>query len=365
MSPKKTRKIVYSAGRSVEEVALRYGLKRVVKLASNENNWGLNARIINCFCRVLKDSYRYPDSSYADLRTSIGRRFGVNPGNVVTGNGSDEVLGILLDRLTPPSSETLIPAPSYQLYRILLNNFNRKYTEVPLKGWEYDLTAFLKKVGSRTGMVVLCNPNNPTGTYITSAMLESFLKKLPRRVWVIVDEAYADFADAPDFGGGLPLVKKYPNLIVCRTFSKLFCLAGLRLGYAFVPEKAAEIYNYYRPPFSVNKLVEKAGFLFEEQDYFDGLARKVLKEKERLYAELEKFGRYGVRVGRTQTNFVFLHGLKDAKAVFEALLARGVIVRELSGFGIRNGLRVTVGRPAENSLFLREFGSVLRSSGLK
>ena len=358
MSPKAARKIVYSAGRSIEEVRRQYGLKRIIKLASNENNWGLSGRIISRFCRVLHESYRYPETNYTDLRTAIAAKFGVKTEAVVTGNGSDEVLSLLFDHLTPPSSEALIPAPSYQLYRILLNNFGRKYREIPLKGWDYDLDRFLKAVNARTGMIVLCNPNNPTGTYITAEKLEAFLKKLPRRVWVIVDEAYADFADAPDFGQAQPLMARFPNLIVCRTFSKLFCLAGLRLGYAFVPPKAADIYNYYRPPFSVNKLVERSGFLFEESGYFEKLTGRILKDKEKLYDGLAKLGVWFVR---TQTNFVFIHGLADSKAVFESLLSKGVIVRELSSFGIRGGLRVTIGKPEENAVFLKEFSALLKN----
>jgi histidinol-phosphate aminotransferase len=347
----------YSAGLSVDEVRRKFHLRRVIKLASNENNWGLPLAHRLRLAAGFLEAHRYPDTRYPDLRTALAEANGLPPERVVIGNGSDEVLDILISRLTKSGDAVVVPTPSFQLYRILLANHGRKCVEVPLAAdWTYDLDRILKAVTPKTSMVILCNPNNPTGTWIGRTELEQFLKRVPRRIRVIVDEAYADFACDPEFGAGRPLMDRFPNLVVCRTFSKYFCLAGLRLGYALCPKDVAEIYEKFRPPFSVNKLVEKAGFLVRDKALFERWKAKILSEKERFYREME---RLKVPFVRSEANFVFLPGVASAKKVFETLLSRGVIVRELSAFGVKDGLRVTIGRPSENRQFIREFKRAL------
>lgn len=355
---------VYVAGLAVEEVRRRYGPRRVVKLASNENNWGVPWGVRWRLALASATLHRYPESSYAELKTAIGRRFCLPPDRVVLGNGSDEVLEILLTRLTRPAETVVVPKPSFQYYRILCANHGRRCVEVPLgKGWRYDLAgmaAAVRKV--RAAMVVLCNPNNPTGSWIRRKELEEFLARVGRRVTVVVDEAYAEFVTDPEFGEGRPFLERHPNLAVCRTFSKYYAMAGLRLGYAMVSERTAELYERSRPPFPVNALAAAVGpwVVLQGSGPFERRRRRILEEKARLH---EALLRMGVESVPTQGNFLFLPSLEDGGGVYERLLRRGVVVRELSAFGLPSALRVTVGRPWENRLFLRELRRAMRVRG--
>lgn len=353
----------YVAGLSAEEVRRRYGPRRVVKLASNENNWGLPWALRWRMLLASAGLHRYPDSSYRGLREAIGRRHGLPPERVVVGNGSDEVLEILLTRLTRPGQAVVVPRPSFQYYRILCANHGRRCVEVPLaEDWSYDLGAMAAAVRARrAAMVVLCNPNNPTGSWIRRPDLAAFLRAVGRRVAVVVDEAYAEFAADPDFGRGRDFLDGHPNLAVCRTFSKHYAMAGLRLGYALVAERTARLYERFRPPFSVNGLAAAvAPWALDHPEVFERRRRRILAEKRRLHEALLAMG-----VGSVpgEGNFLFLPSLRDGRAVYEGLLRRGVVVRELTAFGLPGGLRVTVGRPAENRIFLKELRRLLRVHG--
>lgn len=354
---------VYVAGLSQEEVRRRYGLRRVVKLASNENNWGLPWALRWRILLASAGLHRYPDASYRGLKEALGRRHGLPPERVVVGNGSDEVLEILLTRLTRPGDAVVVPRPSFQYYRILCANHGRRCVEVPLRrDWSYDLDAMAAAVRRhRAAMAVLCNPNNPTGSWIRRAELAAFLRAVGRRTFVVVDEAYAEFAVDPEFGHGRGLLDGHPNLAVCRTFSKHYAMAGLRLGYALVSERTAGLYERFRPPFSVNGLAAAvAPWVLEHPEPFERRRRRILAEKRRLHEALLAMG---VESVPTEGNFLFLPSLRDGRAVYEGLLRRGVVVRELSAFGLPGGLRVTVGRPEENRTFLRELRRLLRVHG--
>ena len=352
--------MIYKAGLSPEEVKKNYKLKRIIKLASNENNWGLPLKVIIRLASVLRESHRYPDNSYSELKEKIAKRYGISCNRVLLGNGSDEIIDILINRLTEPDDEIIFPTPSFQLYKILVKNHRRKGVEIPLVDWQYDIKKFLKTVNKKTRLLILCNPNNPTGTAVYRSDLLYLLSNLPSHVKVIIDEAYADFTTSKDFCSGIELLDEFPNLIVTRTFSKFFCFAGMRLGYAFASEKISKIYNFFKMPFSINRIAASAYILFEYQRYFDSLKLKILKEKERFYSKMQNMN---VKFVKSETNFVFLPEIKNAKRVFEELLKKGIIVRELSNFGIKSGLRITIGKPRENSLFFKEFKRVINHEG--
>jgi len=346
----------YSAGLSIDEIKQKYGLKKVIKLASNENNFGIPLSLQLFLSREIPQLYRYPDNHYPKLKKSLSRHFGLEESNILLGNGSDEILFNLITYFVPKNREILIPKPSFQMYSIVPKNNDKQYVEVPLLDYEYDLSAFIKKIRKTTSMIILCNPNNPTGTYITERQLADFLSTIPSRILVIVDEAYHQFADTSDFPDSIALMKKYPNLIILRTFSKFFSLAGLRLGFGFAHKNIIDKYAHFKIPFSINRLSENIGSLvFSKYDEFRKNAEKIIREKAYFYKE---FDRLNVSYKKTQGNFIFLYNLKDSKKIFEKLLEKGIIIRELEGFGLKGCLRITIGKPDENRAFIKIFRKI-------
>lgn len=347
---------VYSAGLDLSAAG---GRKKPVKLASNENPWGTSYAVRSALLRSLSSLWRYPDNSYIQLKELIAKKTGVRPETVVVGNGSDEILQQVIAYMMPPGTNALIPSPSFQMYRIFLKNFRKPFREIPLRGWQYDLSALRKQVGPKTGLVILCNPNNPTGTWISREDLIRFLHSVPRRVMVLIDEAYAEYADDPAYPESVSLIRSFPNLIVLRTCSKYFGLAGIRLGYGFLSLRSAALYEKFRVPFTVNNLAVEAGkAVFKPGFRFSDIRTRVKREKNFLE---QGFRQLGIAFVESQTNFIFCYKLPGSVRIFRALLGQGVIVRELSSFGLKNCLRITVGRRKENKRVLSALKKIMLS----
>lgn len=347
---------IYSAGKSIDAIKKTYGLKQVIKLASNENNYGMSPTLKKYLKKQVSQVNLYPDNDYPSLKNAIADFYHVKRKNVLLGNGSDEILFVLLDYLIKAKDEVLLPTPSFQMYSLILKNNNKNFKTIKLKNWQYDLEKFQQAISSKTKMIILCNPNNPTGTYISHKSLEIFLKAIPKSIYVLLDEAYSNFADEDDFPNSLSLLKKYKNLIVLRTGSKFFGLAGLRFGFGFASNAISDLYYYYKLPFSINKLLEDVGpVMFENYSFYLKVKEKILQEKEYLYAS---FDALGMEYEKSAANFIFLYNL-NSKFLFEELLKRGIIVRELESFGVKGGLRVTVGRPWENRKFIKELKKLI------
>jgi len=345
----------YSAGKSIEAIKKAYGLKQVIKLASNENNYGMSPILKKKLQQQVSQVNLYPNNDYPSLKNAIADFYHVKNRNVLLGNGSDEILFVLLNYLIKEKDEVLLPTPSFQMYPLILKNNNKNFKSIKLKNWQYDLDKFKQAISSKTKMIILCNPNNPTGTYISHKSLEGFLKTIPKSIYVLVDEAYMDFADEGDFPNSLLLLKKYKNLIVLRTGSKFYSLAGLRFGFGFASNDISDLYYYYKLPFSINKLLENIGpVLFKNQSFYLKVKEKILQGKEYLYAS---FDALGIKYEKSAANFIFLYNL-NSKFLFGELLKRGIIVRELESFGVKGGLRVTIGRPWENKKFIKELKKI-------
>lgn len=350
----------YIPGKPIEEVKRELGLKEVVKLASNENCLGPSPKALSAIRKALKDINRYPDSSSFYLREKLSEYLGVAEPEMIFGNGSDEVIGLAIRTFVGSGDEVIIAQPTFLMYEIFCQLAGAKMVRVPLgKDLRYDLKAMKSAITSDTKMVFIANPDNPTGTYVTREELDEFFDSLPEGVIVFIDEAYFEFAHSiyKDYPDGLDYLKK-PGVIVGRSFSKAYGLAGLRIGYGVA---CAEMIGYMersREPFNVNLLAQAgATAALDDKAFLKDTLAHVKKEKEFLYAG---FRRIGIRYHESATNFVMADVARDCKRVFEALLRKGVIVRDMKAWGLDTYIRVTVGKRPENTKFLEALDNVLK-----
>jgi histidinol-phosphate aminotransferase len=351
----------YVPGKSIEEVKARYNPKIITKLGSNENPLGTSPRVIEALGGAVPKVSLYPDGSSGDLRRALAARFGLAPEGIMVGNGSDEVLVLIAAAFLNPGEKVLISENTFSEYEFASRVMDGAIVKIPLKGHRYDLAAFRKKLSLKPKLVFLCNPNNPTGTYFTHAELEGLLRAAPRKTLVVVDEAYCEYADAPDFPRSLELLRAYPNLIISRTFSKIFGMAGLRLGYAFAHPLIIRETARVKTPFNVNLLVQAAALAALEDDGFR--ARSIANNLEgRAYLEKELAAR-GLSPLPTQANFICFKVPRPAIDVCEDMLKRGLIARALRSFGMDDWIRITIGTREQNGRFLEALDAALPVSG--
>ena len=353
--------VPYEHGRPVEEVRRELGLERVFKLASNENPWGPPERVIKALLSAdLVEALRmYPDGAARALRERIAERLGLTADWIALGNGSDELIHFIGLVFLRPGDEVVVGHPSFVRYYASAQLNGAKLVKVPLKDYRLDLPSMAEAITERTKLVFIANPNNPTGTMVTADEVEEFMRKVPRDVVVIFDEAYCSFVDDPDFPDTLPYVKEGERpVIVLRTFSKDYGLAGLRVGYGVMPPEIREYVDKVREPFNVNSLAQLAALTaLEDEGYVEWVRRRNAEGKQYLYRELR---RLGLSYVPTQANFMLVDVGRPAREVFEALLRRGVIVRPADSFGYPTHIRVTIGRPEENRAFIKALEEVLK-----
>lgn len=352
--------VPYQPGKPIEEVKRELGLKKVMKLASNENPFGPPSGVINAICRAAKDVNRYPDGGCFYLRQALSRKLRVSPDTLVFGNGSDELIVMALRTFVHPGEEVVVAKPTFLVYHIASMVEGAVVKVVPMKGFRYDLEAMLEAVTPKTKMVFIANPDNPTGSYVTKAELESFLSRLPRNVVVFLDEAYYEFARGGDYPEtiGLPSSKDR-NIIVARTFSKVYSLAGLRVGYAVARKDVAEAINKVREPFNINSLGQAAAVasLRDKSGHLKKCVTLVKKEKDRFY---KTFKSLGLAYVPSRANFVLINVKRDSTAVFKYLLKKGVIVRDMASWGLKGFIRVNCGLKKENDVFLKALKAAMR-----
>jgi histidinol-phosphate aminotransferase len=348
----------YQPGTPIEQVAARLGFapSDVIKLASNENPLGPSPLATAAAARELERVHRYPDSEAPSLRAGLARRLGASIEEVVVSNGSNELLELLVRTFCGGGEHVVFGEPAFVVYRLACLAQGVPHTAVPLDaGFVHDLPAMARAVTADTRIVFIANPNNPTGTYVGQAALSQFLRAIPRDVIVVLDEAYIEYADAADFPDGLRFRNLHPRIVVVRTFSKIYGLAGLRLGYAIMPAELAGYIHRVRAPFNVSSIAQAAGVAALED--FEHVARSRslnLSEKGFVQAGLAKLG---VRVVPTQANFLLIDVARPAAALYEALLTHGVIVRTVPP--LPTMVRVTLGTRPENERFLAALQAVL------
>lgn len=347
----------YIPGKPADEVKRELGLERVIKLASNENPLGPSPRAIERVREMAARAHIYPDASAWALKQELASRYGVPESQIILGNGSDEILILLGQTFISPGDEAVMPAPSFPVYRTSVLLAGGTPVEVPLKDGFLDLPAMAEKINEKTKMVFICNPNNPTGAMVSRTEVDQFMKKIPEGVLVVADEAYYEYVSDPDYGDLLPYLKQGFPVIVLHTFSKIYGLAGLRVGYGLVPEDVQAFFNRVRLSFNVNSLAQAAALAaLSDQEHVERSRR--VNEEGKAYLQAE-FRKIGLKVYRTWGNFIMVDTGRDCQAVFQQLLREGVIVRPTSAWGLMTCLRITIGSPSENEILVRALRNVL------
>ncbi|MFA5087805.1 MAG: histidinol-phosphate transaminase [Candidatus Omnitrophota bacterium] len=347
----------YVPGKPIDEVKREMGLKRVIKLASNENPFGPSPRVLRAIQQEAKELNRYPDGECYKLKKQLAKRLGVGPQQLIFGNGSDEIIVMAIRAFVDSKDEVIIAKPSFLIYEIASKAAGAKVKAVSLKDFRYNLEAMSKAVNKRTKIIFIGNPDNPAGTYVTQNELVNFLGRLRRDVVVFIDEAYFEYVSSSDYPRSIELLKKFKNIIISRTFSKMYGLAGLRIGYGIANEEMVEILNRVRDPFNVNSLAQAAALAcLKDRAYYCEVARRLNEQKNFLYEELSAMG---VIFRRTATNFILINVGKDSRQVSQELLRKGLIVRDMGAWGLKNFIRLTIGREEENKTFIQALREIL------
>ena len=349
----------YTPGKPISEVQRELGLDKVVKLASNENPEGPLPSVIEAVKDALAEINRYPDASCYKLTHALSEDLGVDPGSIIFGNGSNEILDLFIRALVSPGETFIYPTPSFIVYPLTSAVHFETGRPVPLRDDDcHDLKAMAAAVDETTKLVIVCNPNNPTGTYNTADEFTEFMSSIPESVIVIVDEAYYEYVDAADYPQTLKMQARFPNLVLARTFSKIHSMAGLRIGYAVGhPDLIGEIHKT-REPFNVNMLSQAAAIaVLKEKDETAARCRRNRENLIKFSAELTSLG---LAVTPSQTNFILVRYDGDATELTSQLLKHGVIVRPMTAFGMaKDTLRISVGLPEENAECIRALKEIL------
>jgi histidinol-phosphate aminotransferase len=346
----------YEPGKPIEELQRELGLEDIVKIASNENPLGPSPKAVKAIMKIADQLNRYPDGGCFYLKKRLARFLNVEPSSIIIGNGSNEIIEFVARAYLNEGEEVVIADPTFLIYKIVVAVQGGKAVSVPLKSFTYDLAAMKKAITPQTKIVFIANPNNPTGTSVGKDALEEFLNNVPANLIVVVDEAYNEFVERPDFPNSLTYLDN-ANLIVLRTFSKAHGLSGLRIGYGVARRELIDYMEKIRQPFNVNALAQAAALASIEDTAFIANVRQfVLKEKRWLYA---RFDDMGIRYIKSDTNFILADVKKSGREVFEAMLRQGVIVRAMDAYGLANYIRITVGTSAENKKCIKALTRVL------
>jgi histidinol-phosphate aminotransferase len=349
----------YKPGKPIEELEREYGIQNSVKLASNENPLGPSPKALAAMQAAIGNLHRYPDGAGFVLVNALAAKLGVKKQQIVIGNGSDDVIGMLTRVYLSPGDEAIMTDPSFLMYEIYVRTINATPVFVPLKALSVDLVAMADAVTEKTRMIFITNPNNPTGSFVRTAEFAAFFQKLPPNIVVVLDEAYIEFARDPDCLDGLLQVSEDRPVAVLRTFSKAYGLAGIRIGYGVMPSEMAAMCNRVREPFNTNLLAQAgAAAALDDDEFLDKTITLVHTELAFLQ---DRLAGMGLTCFPTQSNFFLIDVNQDADAVFGAMLKQGVIVRSMVSYGYPEYIRVNVGTRPENERFLQALTSVLKS----
>lgn len=348
----------YIPGKSIEEVQKEFGAKRWTKLASNENLLGPSPKAVAAIRKELSKIYLYPEGPCTVLRRALGEKFALPEERVVISNGADNLILMIASAFVDEGDEVVMADPTFSVYTNVTQIMGGKPIKVKLKDFTHDLDTMLKKVNRKTKLVFICNPNNPTGTTVSLESFNYFLSKLPKHVIVILDEAYGDFVEDAFYPNGLDYIREKRQLIVLRTFSKVYGLAGLRIGYALGREDLVDCLYKVRDPFPVHRLAQVAAVAaLNDEGHAIKSIQLVYEGKRYLYKELDRLGFSYVP---SQANFIFIDFEKDSEEIFQVLLRGGVIIRPGKIWGYRTFARVTIGRMDDNRRFIKALKKIMR-----
>jgi len=340
----------------VDEVKRELGLTDVIKLASNENPFGPSPLALAALRKSLREIHRYPDGGCYHLRKKLAQKHSVSEDQVIFGNGSDELIVLATKALLEKGDTVIIAEPTFLIYKLASKIAGMTIKSIPLKNLKYDLESMAAAIDDTTKMIFIANPDNPTGTYVNRDEVEAFINRTPKDVILFFDEAYYEYA----INGDYPDTLKYRdtgNIITTRTFSKIFGLAGLRIGYGISTPEIGELMNKVREPFNVNSLAQAAALAALDDTAFVSKVRRLTdKGKKQLY---DGFKELGIDYVPSATNFILVNFCDKADSIYDKLLRSGLITRHMGGWGLKNYLRITIGTERENERLLKRLKEIL------
>ncbi len=346
--------VPYPPGKTVEEIKRELNISgNIYKFNSNESPLGPPEEVVEAIKQLAKNIHLYPEASYIELKKLLAEKWGVSPEQVVLGNGSDEVIEFVFKAIVEPEDEVIFSQPSFLMYEKFAEIYGTKIKKIPLASdYTHNLSKILENISSKTKVIFLDHPHNPTGSVIKRERWLSFLKKIPEGVLVVIDEAYGDFITDTSIPLGIEFIKKNFPVMVIRTFSKSYGLAGLRLGYGITHPEIAKVLDSVRQPFNLNILSYKAGIIaLKNQKYLEKLKNVVKEGRDFLTSELEKLG---FKVLPSQANFIMVDFGEKAEEIYQKLMKKGILLRPLKAYNFPNFLRISIGLPEANQLLVKE-----------
>ena len=352
--------VPYEPGKPISEVQREYGLTDVIKLASNENPLGPSPKAIEAVREALTDSNRYPDGGCYYLKEKLSERLGVELSQLVIGNGSAEICELITEAFIGEGDEAVIGRQAFFKYRVAVQIMNGVVAWADMPDYTHDADELLSQITARTKLLFVANPNNPTGTLMNREQVDYLMDRLPERVIAVFDEAYYDYRDASIYPDTMSYLKDGRNIIILRTFSKSYGLAGLRIGYAITTAEIAAALNCVRETFNVNSIAQiaAAAALDDDEHLRDGI--RLNEEGKRFY--YDELKRIGLEYVQTEANFVLIKVPVPGRELFGELLKKGVVIRPVDGYGLPNHIRVSIGLPDENRKFIDALSDVIRES---
>lgn len=348
----------YQAGKPIDEVKRELGLEDIIKMASNENPLGCSPKVQKVIANLAAGVNLYPDASNYELKKALSRHLGVEMDRIFCGTGSDLLIRVICSLFVNPGDETIMPEVSFQRYEDSTQLMGGKIVKIPMKNHGIDIEKTIAAINDRTRIIWLCTPNNPTGPILTKDELFQAIDRIPRDVVIIMDEAYYEYVTDDRYPDTIPLLEKYENMIILRTFSKAYGLAGLRLGYGMASKEITQYMNSIIGPFDTNLVAQAAAIAaLEDQEFLKRVVDENTKGKNYFYKE---FDRMGLEYIVTEANFIMVNVNTDDKSVFQELLRRGIIIRPGHLFGMKGWLRVSIGTMEQNMRFVNELEKILK-----
>jgi len=355
----------YQPGKPVEELERELGISNIIKLASNENPLGPGAKAKQAIL-IASELSRYPDGNAHDLKKALAKRHSVNTDQITIGNGSNEILELITRAITGPQHEVIFSEHAFAVYPLVTQAVGAKAVVVPAKNWGHDLSAMQAVINENSRLMFVANPNNPTGTWLDTQTLRTLLESCPEHLVVVVDEAYFEYVGEDDYPNCIQWLSEFPNLLVTRTFSKAFGLAGLRIGYGVSHRDIADLMNRVRQPFNVNSLALSAAEA--ALDDIDHLQQSISMNQAGMKQLTTAFDDMNLQYIPSVGNFICVDMESTAHTgmeIYNRLLHQGVIVRPIDNYAMPNHLRITIGLEEENEKFIKALESVLTAMNVE
>jgi histidinol-phosphate aminotransferase len=349
--------VPYPPGKPIEELERELGITGSIKLASNENPLGPSPLATQAITDRLDTLHRYPDGSGFYLKSKLSKKYSIPPDQIILGNGSNELIELVIRTFLSTEEHVMQAFPTFLVYEKIVKGAGGQMISVPLSNFKIDLDEISKAITSKTKMVFINNPNNPTGSVLSEEQMACFLEDIPEDIIVVLDEAYIEFVSDPAVANGLKLLEKRPLLVVLRTFSKLYGLAGLRIGYGFGSREVIDYMNRVRQPFNANSLAQAAANAALDDMAFVSQTLKLVREGlDYLYNGIQDMG---LKYVPTQTNFFLIKVPLGGQKTYELMLREGVIVRSMDSYGLPEYIRINVGLPEENERFIKTLRKIM------